>query len=195
MEDVRYNISSSIEDIMSLINYCSTDQNARILCSNRYFWEQQFNRFKLPLDNNIQYNNPYDWIQLLLKTKYVIGKLNQLNERPIKSVLFTHDIPLNDIYNIIKKESNINDNIETYLQDTDNVDFIQALMDNYPLMINEILLTKNHKRLFLVLIINKNIENIPGGVDILQETDEIVFQFTVKYNELENIMIKLIPYF
>ena len=197
MEDVNYNISLAIEDILSLINYCSTNKKARNLCVKRSFWQQQFNRFRLPLDDSIQYDNSYEWIQLLLKTKKVMGKLNKLNERPIISVLFKKDILLTDILNVIKNETNIDVNdLQPYFINNydDNDDFMQGLKDNYPFMINEILITKLGNKYLLALIMNKNIEDIPGGVEILQDNDEIAFEFNVKPHELENIIINLIPY-
>lgn len=196
MEDVNYDISLAIEDILSLINYCSVDKKARNLCNKRSFWQQQFNRFRLPLDDHIQYDNPYEWIQLLLKTKNIMEKLNKLNERPIISVLFKKDILLTDILNVIKNESEIDvSDLQPYFDDNydDNDDFIQGLKENYPFMINEILITKRGNRYFLALIIN-NIEDIPGGVEFLQDSDEIAFNFRLKKHELENIIINLIPY-
>ncbi len=198
MEDVHYDISLAIEDILSLINYCSTDKKVRNLCYKRSFWEGQFNRLRLPLEDHIRYDNTYEWIQLLLKTKNIIEKLNKLNERPIINVLLKKDILLTDILNVIKNESEIDvSDLQSYFDDNydDHPNFMKGLKENYPFMINEIMMTKRGTRYYLALIMNKNIEDIPGGVEILQDSDEIVFIFNMKKHELENIIINLIPYF
>ena len=197
MEDIHYNISSDLADTLSLINYCSTDSNARRLCSTRSFWENQFNRFNLPLDEDVYYTNTYDWIQLLLKTQYVMDKLNQLpSKMGYKTVLLNINVLLDDIINMIEEESDIvvND-LKKYLVTLDDPDpdFMEAI-NQYPFMINQILLTKIGTHYYLDLIINKNIAKIPGGVNLLQSNDEIVFSFPLKKHQLENMMIKLIPY-
>ncbi len=205
MEDVNYNISLAIKDISSLINYCSTDKKARNLCTKRSFWQEQFNRFRLPLDDHIQYDNSYEWIQLLLKTKIVTETLDKLNIYYIykgshMSVKLKHNILLTSVLNSIKKKSKIDvSDLKPYFDYNydyeNNDDFMQGLKDNYPFMINEIVMQRYSDKYKLSLIMNKNIENMPGGVEILRDSDEIVFGFNVKKYELENIIINLIPYF
>lgn len=197
MEDIHYTIGSAIEDVFSLINYCSTNNNARRLCGTRAFWENQFNRFNLPLEEDVYYTDSYQWVQLLLKTKYVMDQLNTLNQLfNIKTVLLKVNIPLSNIIDIMEDEGDIIvNNLQNFFDDDyDDDKFKEAINDRYPFIINEIMLIKRGTRYYLSLIINKNIENIPGGINILQDSDEIVFTFPLKFFQLENIMIKLIPY-
>lgn len=53
--DIHKTVANSINNIHTLISYCSSDKYSRNLCSNRAFWESQFNRLGLPLDENIRY--------------------------------------------------------------------------------------------------------------------------------------------
>ncbi len=195
--DIQYSISGAIDDILSLINYCSTNKSGRNLCSKRSFWEQQFNKFNLPLQNNVQYNNPYEWIQLLLKTKYIIDHLNQLNTtQKIKSATLNVNIPFFTILQIMKNENIIDKSIEHYFDDdyNDNDEFMEAINNHYPLIINNIIIQKRGNNYSLILIINKDIENIPGGIELLQDGDEIVFTFNMKKYQLEDVLINLISY-
>lgn len=200
MEDVYSEISFAIDDVITLINYCSIDKQTRNLCNTRFFWEKQFNKYNLPLKNDIKYTDTYSWIQLLLKTQNVMNKLNHVINNTTKNKLISAfmkvNISLSDILNVIKNEHNVFINtIESYFEeDYGSDDFIEALHNNYPVIINEIMITKYNNKYDLQLIINQNIENIPGGFDILQDFDDITFGFSVKNYQLENIMINLIEY-
>ncbi len=169
MEDINYNISLAIEDILSLINYCSTDKKTRNLCTKRSFWQEQFNRFRLPLDDHIQYDNPYEWIQLLLKTKYI---MNKLSTSTLLTIFFKENILLTDILNVIKNGSDL----QTYYD------------DDYNLIVTKLKRCTKYK---VSLITNKSIRE---GVEFLQNSDEVLCAYDVKEHKVENILINLISY-
>ena len=192
MEDVHYNISSAIEDVLSLINYCSTDSNARRLCSTRSFWENQFNRFNLPLAEDVYYTDAYDWIQLLLKTKHVMEELHLLNRGQWLSLKV--NIPILNMIDIIEKEMGVViRDLRNYVGNDYNDEFMTVIND-YPLIIDEIMILKEDQEYYLSLIISKNIENLPGGTEILQNYVEVVFLIPLDKTHPKNFIINLIPY-
>jgi hypothetical protein len=88
-----------LDDVMTLINFCSTDVQSRNLCHSPEFWKFQFDRLNLPLDDNIYFTNAHDWIQYLLKTNDIVNKIKLLKNG--ETVTFDVHMSVVDLYNLI----------------------------------------------------------------------------------------------
>ena len=69
IEDTRIQILLNLNDIHDVKSLCYTDKSYLQTCSKRKFWIQFFNKFNLPLNKDIQYNNAEDWINEFIHTK------------------------------------------------------------------------------------------------------------------------------
>ena len=152
------------------------------------------------------YTDTYSWIQLLLKTNEVMDNVNNLMNTPSKHKIinasFKVNILLSNIIPVIMNAGFKGMIVEHLTGFYDSYELDEALQNNYPIIINQLLLQKYNNTFNLHLIINENIETIPakggspmpGGTDILLDYDEIVFSFKIVEDQLQNIMINLIPY-
>lgn len=49
MQDIRHEISFMIDDINTLIHYCSTDKYIRKVSNNKSFWYKYFEKWNFPV--------------------------------------------------------------------------------------------------------------------------------------------------
>lgn len=84
MEDTRITIALNIDDPNVLINYCYIDKFNKKICSKKYFWEQVFTKYNIPMLNN--YNNVDDWVDEFVRTynstikvEKIIDKISDTN--------------------------------------------------------------------------------------------------------------------
>jgi hypothetical protein len=104
--DLYKPIGDAIDDIQTLINYCSSSKQNRHACNTIYFWVYQFNKFNFPLDVTIHYNNIYEWIQLLYKTKYIVDDVNYVinSNGNLDNIYFSlHQVDVKQINDMIVK--------------------------------------------------------------------------------------------
>jgi hypothetical protein len=97
MDDIKNYITYMLNDVMTLIHFCSTDKKARQLCRKQLFWKRQFKQFGLPLDV-VNYTTSGDWIQLFLKTNDLWTQLKQLHNE--KSITLNTNITKLNLFNI-----------------------------------------------------------------------------------------------
>lgn len=104
--DLYKPIGDAIDDICTLVNYCSSSKKNRNTCTTKYFWVHQFNKFNFPLDETIHYNNIYDWIELLYKTKYNVDRVNYITNSSghyNQAHFSLHQVDIKTINNMIVK--------------------------------------------------------------------------------------------
>ncbi len=176
MEDVKQEISFILDDVMTLINFCSTDTKTRQICGSKSFWKRQFDKYNLPLNPTIHYTEAYDWIQLLLKTKMIMDQLDQPMNMNVH-------IKLNDLLDAINKDEMV---------DMDYPDLLLNQIGHYPFIIDTInVALRKDDEYSVSLLITKEIEKLPGG-DLLDYQDYIEFKFILTKDELKLFLIQLI---
>ena len=196
MQDIREPISFFIDDINSLINYCSIDKEGRTLCSKRSFWKSQFDKFNLPLNEDVYYSNAYEWIQLLIKTKAIMNFINTPKKFESKDYDIVISLPV--LFEIIEKSYHIDYDDLMYRMEEEKYpsEFLDAFENKYPMLINYISVSKRDNTYNIsFFIITRNIRDIPGGEEIFQEGQySIRFEFSrLTKQQMINILLNLLP--
>ena len=94
--DIRSCIFKHIYNIQDLLNICIIDKLGINMASSKYFWIQQFMKYKLPITNKI-YNQYYKWVQDFLYCKYsMMNSTNFINK--IKHKYYHYPLRINNIY-------------------------------------------------------------------------------------------------
>lgn len=120
------------------------------------------------------------------------NKVTQNSNHKTINVSIKTTILFSDIINVIKNENGIEESLDHH-HCYDSYEFDEAL-ETYPMIINEILIVNYNNQYTMKLIINENIETIPGSELILLDYDDIIFSFEINIEQLYNIMINLIPF-
>jgi hypothetical protein len=191
MEDIRYEISFMIEDVHTLVHYCSTDKYIRKVSNNKSFWYRYFKKFHFSLDN-INYNNAYRWIQLMYNHNYITGKLND----DITSTYYVN-MPMLKILPIIEKYIVVYP-IFRHLTASSNILYNNKYVDNAlyktpldePFIINKIDLVRCSEHFYIRLCMH---HALVDGTIILQNEENIKFCFSLILPEIKEIMTSLIP--
>lgn len=106
--DVINYIYSNVNDIDTIINICTTNKAARIMCSNKVFWNPILiaNDLHLP---QIEYKTAQEWIQYIQKEVKIKEKINNILNIMDKYIKrFKSNIKNeNNILNIFNKHKNI----------------------------------------------------------------------------------------
>jgi len=191
MEGVYFEIGLFIEDTLTLIHYCVVNHDLLKLRDNNHFWVRYYNKYKLPLSETINCN----WSQLLQKTKFIVSELNDICnvEKLNRRFYIERDICIYKLLNLIEKDDVcLKDHLDDFY---DNDNFMIALDNKYPIVVNYISAGNSKKGYFLCLVVNQDIEKIPGGTDILIDYGgEIAFEFVLSQYQIEMLLIGLIQY-
>lgn len=183
MDDLIYNVGQEINDINTLIHFCSFNKNYRNnLFNTKYFWIKHIEKyFVLFCIKDVNYNYTHEWIHLLLKTQYVNHKLNKLDSYP--TVQLCIKLNLNNflkVVNVCDGEEIIN-----YLDDEFESEEMETLFENkYPFIIERISISKDLMVLFFK-------QNYPD----LKLEDPIPHQYyIVNKSQINNITLGIIKY-
>lgn len=133
MEDILYNIGLQINDIYTLLQFCSINRIVRYNISNlQLFWVTQFNKYNLPLGKYIPLCS-YKWIQL-----FFISNITEKFRMSLKKAKFNVKIPIKHIKDIMNKVL-VN---YSYCSKTSNIGCgkpkINDIVNTYPFVIDKI---------------------------------------------------------
>lgn len=125
---------------------------------------------------------------------------------------------MDDVYKVINSRTNIEKNIKVKLWLSDvlkvigtypklladfllhafgflkPIGFDDKIHNNYPVVINDIIISKFSNRYTVYFMLNKTIENILGVEIFSRDRNNLKFMVQVTKAELENMMIALIPF-
>lgn len=135
--NVNYEILKNL-DIKSLNRFCSTNKDAREICTNKQFWKEKFQKDNIPIMLNInRINNINTFVQMYINTKQ--AKID------VKRLLIVKKITNEDVI-LIKGRKNVlyswfgiksDEKINVTIKIQDDGDDYNVIIDNDTLTINE----------------------------------------------------------